>query len=123
MAYTSSDDDKKDCVFNYEQVFKDKIEKKIQEIENLCIYMQIPFFATFAVSGDENKTNYKTYRVFTGGNNISLADDRLEMCALIDSGNYTFTEKTAPMTISMDAFSQLVDDEDEAYSDAPVDVE
>lgn len=72
--------------YNKNTVYKKYVKDLVEEIRFICDMNHIPFFATFAVENDENKTTYISEAVATGSRGYDLADNRITKHLLINTG-------------------------------------
>lgn len=64
-------------MYDRREVFKKHIQKKAEEINELCKSLGIVSFMSFAVKDDEKETEYKNYVYGSASNKIRLANDQI----------------------------------------------
>ena len=64
-------------MYDKQEVFKKHIQKKADELNDLCKSLGIVSFMSFAVKDDGKTTDYKNYIYGSASNRITLTD---EMC-------------------------------------------
>ncbi len=72
----------KSTPFDATEVFKSKIEPKIDEIIKLCTVFKIPIFITACTKNTASKSSYENYAVTADTRELVLADDNIQkhMC-------------------------------------------
>ena len=64
-------------MYDKQEVFKKHIQKKADELTDLCKSLGIVSFMSFAVKDDGKTTDYKNYIYGSASNRIMLADDQI----------------------------------------------
>lgn len=64
-------------MYDRQEIFKKYIQKKAEELNELCKTMNIPSFMSFVVKDDGKNTNYKNYIYGSTSNGIYLSDDQI----------------------------------------------
>lgn len=64
-------------MYDKQEVFKKHIQKKADELNDLCKSLGIVSFMSFAVKDDGKTTDYKNYIYGSASNRITLADDQI----------------------------------------------
>ena len=104
--------------FNHKSVCKAKIDPLIQQIKQICIVNNMPFFICVPVSNDEKGTKYEYDGLMPNMFDINLTDDHLAKHLLVargfdvrPAGQQSAFEEVAQAAI--ETFEQLRGKEDE----------
>lgn len=91
-------------VYLKKDFYEEKIKNKVKDIEEICKVEKIPYFMTFAISNDNNKTEYATS---TSGIDINapLSDDKIVRHINVMNGF-----STIPGTSSSNVYEEDLDD-------------
>lgn len=95
-------------MYNKKDVFKEKIEKKANDLNELCRTFGIPAFMTFALYDNPRtkKTEYKNYISGSASNRIKLTDDQLARHINVANG---FNTTPPNDNIDIDSYMNEVD--------------
>ena len=72
--------------YDKKKVYNKYLKNLVEEVRYICDMNNIPFFATFAVANDDDKTTYISEAVATGSRDITLTDNRINKHLLVNTG-------------------------------------
>ena len=73
-------------VFDVRDIYKEKIDPLVKELNKICILNKIPYFMTTVVRSTPTRTDYKNDGIMTGSTRIHLYDDKFERFMMICCG-------------------------------------
>lgn len=94
-------------MYDRQEVFKNHIQKKAEEINNLCKSLGITSFMSFCVKDDGVNTDYQNYVYGSTSSGIHLADDQIRGHINVANGFMTI-----PPGDNMDMDEYLDDNDD-----------
>ena len=95
-------------MYNRQEIFKKYIQKKAEELNELCKTMNIPSFMSFVVKDDGKQTDYKNYIYGSASNGIYLSDDQIRGHVNVANGFQTMPPVD---TTDMDDYMNDIDDD------------
>ncbi len=78
----------KEANFNLSEQQRKDLDKKLNEVLELCQIYHIPFFASVAVKNSDQETEYNNIVYSAQSHAIRLHDDRIRKYMLIANGNF-----------------------------------
>ncbi|MBQ2184987.1 MAG: hypothetical protein II399_10160 [Lachnospiraceae bacterium] len=106
--------------FDFTEIYKSKIEPKIDEIIKLCTVFKIPIFVTVCTKNTPTKSHYENYSVSPDTREVVLADDNIQKHLCITLGFDTIYRADEEFNFDSDAdvatnddFVSEVDDNDD----------
>lgn len=100
-------------MYDRQEVFKKHIQKKAEELNDLCKNIGVVSFMSFAVKDSGEGTEYKNYIYGSTSNGIRLNDDQIRHHVNVANGFMTVPpDDKANMDNYMD---DIDDDEDSKY--------
>lgn len=94
-------------MYDRQEVFKKHIQKKAEEINNLCKSLGIASFMSFCIKDDGVNTDYQNYVYGSTSSGIRLADDQIRGHINVSNGFMT-----VPPGDNMDMDEYLDDNDD-----------
>ena len=76
-------------MYNRQDVFKKHIQKKAEELNELCKQLGVVSFMSFAVKDYDNETEYKNYIYGSTSNGIRLSNDQIRGHVNVSTGFQT----------------------------------
>ncbi len=76
-------------MYNRQDVFKKHIQKKAEELNELCKQLGVVSFMSFAVKDCDNETEYKNYIYGSTSNGIRLSNDQIRGHVNVSNGFQT----------------------------------
>ena len=95
-------------MYNRQEVFKKHIQKKAEELNDLCKTLGVVSFMSFAVKDNGVSTDYKNYIYGSAANGIRLSDDQMRGHVNVANGF-----QTVPPGDNIDADDSMNDIEDD----------
>lgn len=94
-------------MYDRQELFKKHIQKKAEEINELCKTFGIVSFMSFCIKDNDKKTEYKNYICGSTSNGVHLADDQIRGHVNVANGFLTVpqTQETG-----MDDYMSDIDD-------------
>lgn len=101
---------------------KIELEKKFRELLEICQINRTPFFATCAISNDDQQTKYMSVVYSAQSHSILLTDDRIRKHMLIANGGFDVVPKREVIDLSPLTFAHADTDIDCNPNSAPLDI-
>lgn len=98
-------------MYNRQDVFKKHIQKKAEELNELCKQLGVVSFMSFAVKDYDNETEYKNYIYGSTSNGIRLNVDHIRHHVNVANGFMTVPPADNP---DLDNYIDDIDDENDA---------
>ena len=98
-------------MYNRQDVFKKHIQKKAEELNELCKQLGVVSFMSFAVKDCDNETEYKNYIYGSTSNGIRLNVDHIGHHVNVANGFMTVPPADNP---DLDNYMDDIDDENDA---------
>ena len=98
-------------MYNRQDVFKKHIQKKAEELNELCKQLGVVSFMSFAVKDCDNETEYKNYIYGSTSNGIRLNVDHIRHHVNVANGIMTVPPADNP---DLDNYMDDIDDENDA---------
>lgn len=95
-------------MYNRQDVFKKHIQKKAEELNDLCKTLGVVSFMSFAVKDNGVSTDYKNYIYGSASNGIRLSNDQIRGHVNVSNGF-----QTVPPGDDIDADDYMGDIEDD----------
>lgn len=76
-------------MYDRQELFKKHIQKKAEELNDLCKTFGIASFMSFCIKDNDKKTDYKNYIYGSSSNGIRLSDDQIRGHINVSNGFQT----------------------------------
>lgn len=73
-------------IFDKTEEFEKNIRPELDKLVTLCSKYNVPFYATFCVKNNEEKSEYVSDAMCTGSKDIVLKEDRIKKSLLLSQG-------------------------------------